>query len=212
MLSLADSSSGLSPTPARGRRRRPEIDVLILEAASRLLSDHGFDALSFEAISKMTGVTRATIYRRWPSKAHLANEIANGGSSQLPAFGDAVDLRDYVHAFVGQVYAQYNRPGAAAASLGLFTAYQRDPGLRARLQTPLEDHYRRALRQVLDRARGLAQVRAETDSDAVFDLMVGALLFRMLFSSLPSSPAVVDEITQTILDGLVPRPAAWSRS
>ena len=155
----------------------------------------------------MTGVTRATIYRRWPFKAHLANEIANGGSRQLPTSGGANDLRTYVHACVGQVYAQYDRPGAAAASLGLFTAYPRDPGLRARLQTPLDDRYRRALGQVLDRARNMGQVRAEANADAVFDLMVGALLFRMLFSSLAASPAVVDEITQTILDGLVPRPA-----
>ena len=66
----------------QGRPRSPVTDQLILDAARKMLATGGFDALNFEALAQAAGVSRPTIYRRWPTKALLVNEIAHGGDTE----------------------------------------------------------------------------------------------------------------------------------
>ena len=101
----------------------------------------------------MTGVTRATFYRRWPTKAHLANEIGNRGGDGLADVLDEEGLDGQIGALVRQVLAQYRRPEKAAVTVGLITAYQREPLLRDELHTPAELDARTQLRGILVGAR-----------------------------------------------------------
>lgn len=186
----------------RGRPRDEDAGRLLIEAAKKLLASGGFDALNFETMSQMTGVSRAAIYRRWPAKAHLANEIANGGGGSIPDLGPDVPLKMQLRAFVAQVHAQYARPEVGAASIGLIIAYQRDPQLRDDLHTPLEFETRVELQRLLDRARPYGELRDGVSADIVFDLIVGGILFRLMFSSLPPTTSIIDEITETVLSGI----------
>jgi AcrR family transcriptional regulator len=53
----------------RGRPRDQHADAKILKAAMCLLKQHGFRAVTLEAIAEEAGVARTTVYRRWPNKA-----------------------------------------------------------------------------------------------------------------------------------------------
>ena len=48
----------------------------------------------------------------------------------------------------------------------------------------------------------LGIVRPEVDADALFDIVVGAILFRMLVSTAPPSDAIVDSLSEIILNGV----------
>ena len=56
----------------RGRPRSAAIDEAVLAAARRRLAEHGYAGLSFAAVAEEAGTTRPAIYRRWPTKAALA--------------------------------------------------------------------------------------------------------------------------------------------
>lgn len=66
---------GKSESVCRGRPVDPEISQKIIDATWKLLVQNGYDALTFEAISKEIGSNRATIYRRYPSKAKLVHSV-----------------------------------------------------------------------------------------------------------------------------------------
>ena len=110
----------------RGRPRDAEIDRKILDAARVLLAEGGYRALAFDSISQMTEIPRSMIYRRWPTKAHLANEISTGGDDGLPDVIDAEGLDAQVLALVHQVFDRYRRPDIAAAAIGVIAATQGD--------------------------------------------------------------------------------------
>ena len=59
--------------PARppGRPRNVAADREIIAATLRLLSREGYDGTSIEAVAAEAGVTRATVYRRYPTKADM---------------------------------------------------------------------------------------------------------------------------------------------
>src|SRR4029079_16127727 len=68
---------GLMSTPADtsrrpGRTRSERGRTAILRAAADLLLDEGAAQVSMDAVAERAGVSKATIYRWWPSKERLA--------------------------------------------------------------------------------------------------------------------------------------------
>ena len=60
--------------PRRGRGRRPAAEVRkeILEAAAELLFDDGMAGFTIEKVANVSGASKMTIYKWWPSKGALA--------------------------------------------------------------------------------------------------------------------------------------------
>src|SRR5262245_29903721 len=55
----------------RGRPRDPSRDQAIIDASIDLLVSEGYDRLTMEGVAAAAGVGKATVYRRWGSKAEL---------------------------------------------------------------------------------------------------------------------------------------------
>jgi len=196
------------PPRGRGRPRNPETDSIIIATGRRLLRAGGLEALTFDAIAQATGITRATIYRRWPTKAHLLSCIANEDEGTGVHFIDVSDregIAGEVRALVEQVYRRYTMPDISAASLGLFAAIQRDPALRSELQHPLESSARADMKRIVDAGKARGQIRADVDADAFYDVTIGAVLSRLLIASTPAEERLIDDITSIVLNGVVVR-------
>src|SRR5437764_6171627 len=56
----------------RGRPRSRQAHQAILDAAAALLPERGLAAVSMDAVAERAGVSKATIYRWWPTKEALA--------------------------------------------------------------------------------------------------------------------------------------------
>ena len=200
----------VSPPPApargRGRTRKPETDATILATGRRLLREGGIEALTFDSIAQATGITRATIYRRWPTKAHLLSSIAN--EEEDVHFVDVTEregVAGEVRALVAQVYHRYQLADISAASLGLFAAIQRDPALRRELQHPIETAARADKKRIVDTGKASGQIRAAVDPDAFYDVTIGAVLSRLMIASTPADDTLIDYITDIVLNGVIPR-------
>ena len=61
-----------APLKRRGRPRSEKACTAILEAATELLLEQGLETVSMDEVAERAGVSKATIYRWWPSKQTLA--------------------------------------------------------------------------------------------------------------------------------------------
>jgi AcrR family transcriptional regulator len=199
---ISDMVSSVKNKTGRGRPRSSEADDLILSAGRQLLAEGGAKALTFEAVSQLTGVGRPTIYRRWRTKAHLINEIANGAEEQVSELVEQEGLQRQIAAFLEMLIIQYARPEMAAATVGLASAFQSTPGLREELSAPLEKRARCHLRAIIQKAKDIGLAKPDADSDALFDLAVGAIIYRTMFSSLDVSREAAKNICQILYDGI----------
>lgn len=207
-----EEMTGKSPTGAdgpatrrpRGRPRDPANDVAILTAARELLAEGGFDALTFEAVAQMTGISRVSIYRRWSDKSQLVSEIAHGSDQQLPDVIEGEGLEAEILAVLTMIDERYGQKDVAAAAIGMIVAWQRDPNLRASLASAQEEESRLRLRQMVDRGKALGRIRADVDSDALFDIAVGSIIYGRLFSSLPDHEVDIRAIADIIIRGAAP--------
>src|SRR5919106_5711180 len=82
------SRTATTEAAKRGRPRSEEARKAILQAASELLLVRGLGAVSMDAVAKKAQVSKATIYRWWPTKETLALDALYhewGGKRAAPA-------------------------------------------------------------------------------------------------------------------------------
>ena len=186
-----------------GRPRSRDAEERILAAARDLLATSGYEGMTFEAIGALTGIGRPSIYRRWPSKAHLAAEVAYGPQARLPETEDG--LRPQILALVTQVADRYRLPEVGAATVALISCFQKDAALRAELHTPAETDARLQLREIVSRAKARGTIDAAADADLLFDIIVGTLVFRLVFSSTQQPADLVEALTDLLCRALAPQ-------
>ena len=62
------AGAGTHSGKARGRPRSADTDRLILDAALKLLSERGYARMSMDAVATEAGVSKPTIYLRYPAR------------------------------------------------------------------------------------------------------------------------------------------------
>ncbi len=70
------TSAILSPAPSRRERRRQEIHERILAAATGLMAERGFPAITALEIADAADVAEKTFYNHFATKQHLIEELA----------------------------------------------------------------------------------------------------------------------------------------
>ena len=80
----------------RGRPRSAIADQSIREAAVDLFAERGFEGFSVEDVADRAGVSKATVYRRYPSKVDLVVEAGSCLATDEIRFPDTGNLRDDV--------------------------------------------------------------------------------------------------------------------
>jgi AcrR family transcriptional regulator len=189
----------------RGRPRSPEADRAILAAALDLLASRGLAAMSIEEVAARAGVSKATIYRRWPSKRLLALDAFVGSFREQQPLPDTGTLRgDLIAALTAWIRAV---TGTSMGPLltGLIAEAQHDPSLRTAFRERVLEPLRIQHRVMLDRAIARGEIPATVDREVVLDLFFGAALHRLLLGHLPLTDEFIREMVDVILDGIRPR-------
>ncbi|MFC4945283.1 TetR/AcrR family transcriptional regulator [Pseudonocardia sp. GCM10023141] len=196
----------MSPPVRRGRGRRPaaEVRAEVLDAAGRLLIDEGMGAFTMERVAALSGASKMTLYKWWPSKGALALEgyfHAVEQTLHFPDTGDIeADLTSQVRSFV-RLISETSAGRVVAELIGLS---QTDADLAAAFR----EHYsgpRRALAvAAMQRAQSRGQLRADIDPEVVVDQLWGACYHRLLIPDQPLSASFADALVSNVLRGLRP--------
>ncbi|MBB3603880.1 AcrR family transcriptional regulator [Mycolicibacterium sp. BK556] len=172
-----------------------------MTATRRLLIDVGYDQVSMDSIARAAGVSRPTIYRRWPSKAHVVFEAAfgtDGGSAGLPRSGDfETDLRAFIHGAV----AFWREPVVEAAAMGILADRRRDSELHIRTQQLLDDRIRGELAELVRAGAEQGVVRADVDTDTLFNVVVGTTFYGALVDGRADTDHLVDTLCSLVMQG-----------
>ncbi|MEH3157446.1 MAG: TetR/AcrR family transcriptional regulator C-terminal ligand-binding domain-containing protein [Sphingomonas taxi] len=192
-------------TRARGRPRDAEIDRKVLDAARELLAKEGYRGLAFDTLSQITNIPRSMIYRRWPTRVHLANEISTGGGGELPDIIDREGLEAQILELVRQILGRYSRADIGSATVGLIADTLGNPELQTELQAETEAHARAGLASITARGKAAGLIADDIESDTLFDMLVGTLIYRALFSLEPVPSSYPESVTRIIVDGLTRR-------
>src|SRR3954466_2103730 len=91
-------------SPARGRPRDPRRREAILAASVALVGELGYDRVTVDALAARAGVSKPTIYRRWPGgKAEIVVEAIRAKRAEAGELPDTGTLRGDLLALLGGV-------------------------------------------------------------------------------------------------------------
>ncbi|MEU0539335.1 TetR/AcrR family transcriptional regulator [Nocardia sp. NPDC005978] len=189
--------------PPRGRPRRPGIDHDILRATLNILAAQGYSALSLEAVAKAAGVTRPTIYRRWPGKAALVAHALAAGLPPLaaPDTGDPLaDLRTVATNFI----TAFTESPHAPVTFVLHAEARHDPELANHLFASYLAPRAAAVHTLITRAQATTQLRADLAPDLIRDLIFGPLVYRWLVAGEPMTRAAADQLVELSCRAVAP--------
>nr|WP_271214024.1 TetR/AcrR family transcriptional regulator [Rhodococcus wratislaviensis] len=183
---MAEKSAGTAPsdttdtTSSRGGRPRdPALDDAIIEATRRRLVLDGYSQMSMGDIASDAGVTRPTIYRRWPGKFELVVDALDYGFRAQRASYPGLELEKlppfdaFVEA-VRRVDPCYFNPDAMVLMGNFMGEKLRTPALLEIVREHAVEPRVNLVERVLQNLRDRKAVRADVDTHTVATLCFGA--------------------------------------
>jgi AcrR family transcriptional regulator len=184
------------------RPRSARAHAAVLDAARELLREGGLPAATVDAIAARSGVSKATIYRHWPTRLAIAAEAFGEEMAAATPVPDTGSARGDIVAQVRQVSAFYASPeGAVFAQL--LAAGVVDPQGAEYFRRFFLAGRRDSTRQLWQRAIDRGEARPEVDVDTAADLLFGGLIYRLLNGNTPLTEANADAIATAAIDGLL---------
>lgn len=184
-----------------GRPRDPAIDVAVLNATLAVLSRDGYGGFSVDAIAAEAGVSKPTIYRRWPSKKALILAAAEQLSHTIPV-PESGDLRSDLEAIVVGLANTFGAPATDRLVAALVAGMAQDPELATAVRTGFLGVRRDAARVVLERASARGEIESGVDLDLAIDLLASPLYYRLLVTG--------DTIDRTFATQVVDVVISWA--
>ncbi|MEV6771660.1 TetR/AcrR family transcriptional regulator [Nocardia sp. NPDC051030] len=193
------TTSGQGP----GRPRETRIDHTVTTATRELLAEHGYAALTVNAVAQRAGVGKAAIYRRFGSKAEMAF-AAVVHDREVPPVPDTGSLRGDLGEMVRTIHAAMSNPLAMDVIPALLAELGKDPELGPRWQQSSFAMEREYIAQLLDQARARGELDADSPDDVTVVLLLAGPIFYALYGfRLPVDEAQIDRLVDIIAAGLL---------
>ncbi|AKC37963.1 putative HTH-type transcriptional regulator TetR [Mycolicibacterium phlei] len=174
-------------------------EVELLAVTLRLLQQHGYDRLSVDEVAAESKASKATIYRRWPSKAELVlAAFIEGLRAQLirPNTGS---LREDLLQIGMNALADVRRN--TPVMRGLLIEIERNPDLTKAFRTKFIDQRKLLLDDVLAAAVERGEIEAAAINEELWDLLPGYLVFRSL---MPVRSPTANTVRTLVNDVIMP--------
>lgn len=181
--------------PRRGRPRDAATHQSILDAANSILADRGYRGFSIEAVAATAGVSKTSIYRRWPSKGALLLDLymmEMGGETFSTA--ENTPVRETFQTYLNLSVRRLEKPVWTSTIQSLAAEAQADPSLAQLLLEKVILPRRAAGRRLLEHGIREGQIDSAIDIDVVLDSVFGTIWYRLLLGHLPVDQQFADNL------------------
>jgi AcrR family transcriptional regulator len=184
------------------------VEEAVFQATLALLASRGYGEISMETLAERAGVSRTTIYRRWPSKAAAVVAAVSSLYLDRVEVPDTGSLSDDLVTLLSESYRVM-----ADGDGRVLERLLRESGQHSELVDVVRSILyarRRLYATILSRATARGELTAEVDQELLLDLLLGPLWFRLLVSGAPITPDAARSVTELVLEGALTRGARHS--
>ncbi|MFH9590609.1 TetR/AcrR family transcriptional regulator [Streptomyces luteogriseus] len=203
---MTKQAEGAAERPARGRGRRPadEVRADVFRVVGEVLLNEGIADLTFERVARLSGVSKTTLYKWWPSKGALALDGYFHAVEETLAFEDTGDIRaDLTRQLRAFAHIMTGTPAGRVVT-ELIGQSQADEDLATAFRSLYSSERRRLAGERLLRAKEQGQIRDDVDVQILVDQLWGAVYHRMLVPDEPVTDDFVVALVSNLIDGITP--------
>jgi AcrR family transcriptional regulator len=201
---VSSTATAGAPVKPRGRPRDPLIEDAVLRATRHRLAVDGYTRMTIGDIAADAGVTRPTVYRRWPRKHDLVVDALDYAfraeqAANPPLDLDAMSPRDALSEAVRRLNPRAHNPTGIMLVGNVLAEAAHNPALlelvRVHALQPRQQQFIATLRALQDRGA----LSPELDLDILADLCTGSYLSAFLRTG-----GDTDDLPTRIVDTLWP--------
>jgi AcrR family transcriptional regulator len=184
-----------------GRKRDHTRDPEILEAALEVLAETGYDAMSMDQVAARAKAGKATLYRRWPSKADLVLDAVScmkQAQSRVEDLPDTGTLRGDFIALI-RPHSMEDAERKMRVMGAVVSMLSRDPELADAVNEAVTEPRARLNRILIERAIERGEVAPNADVDTIAHISPSMTAYRTLVLRKP----VDREFLIGLIDGVV---------
>lgn len=178
----------------------------ILDATVELLIEAGYDRLTMDAVAKRARASKATLYRRWDSKAILVVE-ALIRAKQSPHIGDhdTGSLRgDLLATFCGNGGINES---ATHVMGSVITALSTDPEFAEQFREKFIAPKVAVTTAIYARAQERGEIGKDVDLEMIGPALAGILLHRTFILGIPPDDATIERVVDHVILPAVQHPS-----
>jgi len=186
-----------------GRPRDPLIDRQITKAAARIFRERGWLDATMEEIAERAGISKATLYRRYPSKASVAFDAwVVDRTVRLPGTDTGSVWGDLLAYILGS-FQMANTGGWLEILQGLLAEKPRDSMVADALEG-VWAWRRGVIHDILERAATRGEIATNTSANHVNELVDGPILLRLLVTGDPVNVEFADRLVDDVMSVIGP--------
>ena len=182
----------------RPRRRGRALDMAILEATLTEIDRYGYAALSMERVAERARASKASLYRRWPSKVELVLAAVYDLLPDPAAAANTGSLRGDLLALLRSA-AQMLAGPAGTAIRGLISDALRNPELAAQLRNYTRGRSVAAMAEIVRQAVERGELPSGTITVRQLDAGLSVMRFYFLTHGGPVPDQVIIEIVDEVM-------------
>ncbi|SOJ53824.1 putative HTH-type transcriptional regulator [Mycobacterium simulans] len=185
------------------RRRNQVLIDAIHDATLAELAENGYLGVSIDRVAKRAHTSKATIYRRWPTRADLVAATIHHASANDPGMTpDTGDVRTDLFLVLRAAADRLAGPYGEAAR-GLITETLADPKATQAARERLTDQRNRLIAAVLERAVTRGQAGPQALTPQLIAVAPTMLSHHYLLRGAPIADQTIDEILDHIVMPLI---------
>jgi AcrR family transcriptional regulator len=190
-VSVIRSSGGDADCPWSPR------EAEFLAVTLELLREHGYDRLTLDAVATTARASKATLYRRWPTKAELVMTAFVEGTRQVAVDPDTGTLRGDLLALGEQICAHVSTH--AGTIRAVLVEVSRNPELDAMMQEQFLAQRKALVAHVLAQAVDRGEIDASAITEDLWDVLPGYLIYRSVLTGRPPTSRTVRDLVDNVL-------------
>jgi AcrR family transcriptional regulator len=172
-------------------------DADILDATLRVIAEHGVSGATVDTVAERSGVSKATIYRHWGSRARLIHAaLSSLEGPHVETVGES--LREDLTVLLSHLVEYFNRPDIGRVFASFIDAAARDPEL-AELHQETIAKARASFEQVVRRGIARGELPADLDIELFIDVVRAPFIYRRVVARQPVQPADIEPVVDLVL-------------
>ncbi len=184
----------------RGRPRSEDVDLVILESVLDTIAEDGINKVTMEGIAQRAGVSKASLYRRFPTKSDMAKaavEHIRSESPTIPERGSAYERLLYVMEAT-RASIQGSRYGRIM--LAVISHSHDHPELAQLVYDRILQPRRMRIREIVEQGIEAGEFPSTLNIDVAMPTLIGPMLYLGMWSMCdPVSQTSTEDVLRSVM-------------
>lgn len=182
-----------------GRGPRTRVKRSVMDSARKLLEEGGYSSFTVDALARESSVSKATIYRWWRNRADVAMDVLleAAGTGVPYVLDDSSPIANLRH-HIGIAAGFLSGPDGTMLA-GIVGDAQHDGELASVFRSKYLARRRSLIIGLMSDAMAASELPAAVDVEAMADMLIGPMYYRLMLGHAAIDHAYADEIFESVI-------------